>query len=150
MLKEGSPLPLVTGDHKDFGPEGTPCLSPKLFWAMEFLGSGEGAGCFIRGLSWLPLPPRLALSSVEGRIVPPVLCGLYFTACDSSCWDGRFLVVGFLGQGGPSHCLPGAQHLEAGEAQMVHSTIRSLKGSWRKEQKGKAGEGLSSPRRLCS
>lgn len=89
---------------------------------------------YLTSLLPLPLPPRLALSSVEGRIVPPVPCGLYFTACDNSCWDGRFLVVGFLGQGGHSHCLPGAQHLEAGEAQTAHSAIKSLKGSWRKEQ----------------
>jgi len=47
VLKEGSRLPLVTDDHNDFGPEGMPCLSAKLFWAMEFLGSGEGTGCFI-------------------------------------------------------------------------------------------------------
>lgn len=47
MLKEGSHLPLVTDDHVDFGPEGTPSLSAKFFWAVEFLGSGEGTGCFI-------------------------------------------------------------------------------------------------------
>lgn len=105
----------------DFGPEGTPCLSAKLFWAMEFLGRGEGTGCFIQHILWLPLLPCLALSSVKGRIVPPVLCALYFTVCDSSCWDGRFLVVEFLGQGGHSHCLPGAQH--PGQGKYRQSTV---------------------------
>lgn len=46
MLKEGSFLPLLTGDH-DFGLGGTPCLAVKLLWAMGFLGSGEGAEHFV-------------------------------------------------------------------------------------------------------
>lgn len=46
VLKEGSDLPLVTGDRA-FGPVGTPCLSVKLLWAMEFLGSGAGTEHFV-------------------------------------------------------------------------------------------------------
>lgn len=143
---------LKEGNHMDFGPEGTPCLSAKLFWAMEFLGRDEGTGCFIQHISCGCLFYH-AQHFPQWRVGQCHLSRVIFTSLPvtahvgmegfqwQSFWDRVvtvivFQVLSILGRGSTD----GPQYHQKFESVVEKGTCLS----------GKAGEGLASPQRQCS